>query len=144
MAERGALRRDGNQAMGGRNGGAAVAAGTSGVSRTGNGAIPGITLPPANGTASITLGVDRQWQPVWQQSPCPAGAEGEDWVDTAWFICTMPSQCASAAACAGCIAAAPCKPGAPNANPAHASSAATSRTRENRARVRNNANIWRD
>lgn len=132
--ERGLLAAIGNQAIGGRKGGAALAVSTIAVTCARSRPAFGIVPAPAKGTSKATLHDDRQWQPPWQQSPCPPGTAGAGWRrDNVTCARGMPVQCTGRSTAFIRACAAPMGTGvrgAPNASAVHASKAIASTMRK--------------
>lgn len=131
--ERGLLAAIGNQAIGGRNGGAALAVSTIAMTCARSRPAFGIVPAPAKGTSKATLHDDRQWQPPWQQSPCPPGTTGAEWECDMACARGMPVQCTGISTAFICACAAPMGTGvrgAPNASAVHASNAIASTMRK--------------
>src|SRR5690348_1984536 len=122
--------RDGLQAMGGRNGGAAGAGGTGAFGPANPCPAGGMNATHTLGTVMTIVDAARQRHAVWQQSPCPVCAMGVDTSCDRGEAAIVSWQCGAAfpicaCDCGACIALTPVA-GAPNANAVHASNAKAS------------------
>ena len=122
--------RDGLQAMGGRNGGAALAGGTGVFGPADPYPAGGMNATHTHRTVIRIVGAARQRHAVWQQSPCPVCAMGVDTSCDRGEDAIVSWQCGAAfpvcaCGCGACIAPTPFA-GAPNANAVHASNAKAS------------------
>jgi len=122
--------RDGLQAMGGRNGGAAGAGGTGAFGPADPCPAGGTNATHTHGTVITAVDAAKQWHAVWQQSPCPVCAMGVDTSRDRGEVAIVSWQCGAgfpicACDCGACIAPTPVA-GAPNANAVQASNASAS------------------
>ena len=122
--------RDGLQAMGGRNGGAALAGGTGVFGPADPCPAGGMNATDTHGTVITAVDAAKQWHAVRQQSPRPVCAMGVDTSCDRGEDAILSWQCGAAfsicaCGCGACIAPAPVA-GAPNASAVHASNAKAS------------------